>query len=91
MTKTYVKRTPIEKLAIVNSRFRSGDLQKLVTKTGFKTPVVTKTIEGNIIEVPADLDKYFENSSPDIEGSCQPIVYRESDGEVRLGASRERN
>jgi hypothetical protein len=49
MTKTYVKRTPIEKLAIVNSRFRSGDLQKVVTKTGFKTPVVTKTINGNVI------------------------------------------
>ena len=49
MTKTYVKRTPVEKLAIVNSRFRTGDLEKLVIKTGVKKPVVSKTLSGTTI------------------------------------------
>lgn len=69
MTKTYTKRTPAEKLAIVNSRFRSGDLEKLVTKTGAKKPVVSKTIAGTsinekVLNVAFDM---FRNRKPNYE------------------------
>lgn len=45
-TSKYSKVQPVQKLAVINSRFRHGDLSKLAKKTGFSTSTVSAVIEG---------------------------------------------
>ncbi len=46
-TKTYKKLQPIQKLVVVNSRLRHGDMPKIARKSGFSSTTVRSVIEGN--------------------------------------------
>lgn len=45
--RTYNKLGPVQKLAIVNSRLRHGDISRIAKETGFSSSTVSKVIEGN--------------------------------------------
>ena len=44
--KTYRKLTPVQKLVVVNSRLRHGDMSKVAKKTGFSSSTVSSVLEG---------------------------------------------
>tara|TARA_Y100000389_G_C17271808_1_gene418385 strand:- start:210 stop:476 length:267 start_codon:yes stop_codon:yes gene_type:complete len=44
--KTYRKLTPTQKLVVVNSRLRHGDMSKVAKKTGFSSSTVSSVLEG---------------------------------------------
>jgi predicted transcriptional regulator len=46
-TKTYKKLQPVQKLIVVNSRLRHGDMSKVAKKTGFSSTLVSSVIKGN--------------------------------------------
>lgn len=43
---TYKKLTPVQKLVVVNSRLRHGDMSKVAKKTGFSSTTVSSVLEG---------------------------------------------
>ena len=45
-TKTYKKLQPVQKLVVVNSRLRHGDMSKVARKTGFSSSTVSAVLEG---------------------------------------------
>lgn len=45
-TKTYKKLQPVQKLVVVNSRLRHGDMSKVAKKTGFSSSTVSSVLEG---------------------------------------------
>lgn len=61
-TKTYRKLQPVQKLVVVNSRLRHGDMPKIARKSGFSSTTVKSVIEGNssnerILNVAYDLTR----------------------------------
>ena len=44
---TYQKLQPIQKLVVVNSRLRHGDMSKIAKKVGISSTTVKSVIEGN--------------------------------------------
>ena len=44
--KSYRKLTPTEKLVVVSSRLRHGDMSKVAKKTGFSSSTVSSVLEG---------------------------------------------
>jgi hypothetical protein len=45
-SKTYKKLQPVQKLVVVNSRLRHGDMSKVAKKTGFSSSTVSSVLEG---------------------------------------------
>lgn len=43
---TYKKLQPVQKLIVVNSRLRHGDMSKVAKKTGFSSTKVSSVLEG---------------------------------------------
>jgi hypothetical protein len=43
---TYKKLQPVQKLVVVNSRLRHGDMSKVAKKTGFSSTKVSSVLEG---------------------------------------------
>lgn len=62
MKSTYKKLKPVQKLAIVNSRLRHGDVAKVAKATGYSSPAVRNVLEGSsennrILNVAYDLTR----------------------------------
>jgi hypothetical protein len=61
-TRTYKKLQPVQKLVVVQSRLRHGDMSKVAKLTGFSSTKVTSVLEGNsendrILNVAYDLTR----------------------------------
>jgi len=62
MTKTYKKLQPVQKLVVIHSRLRHGDMSKVSKTTGFSSTKITSVLEGKtendrIINVAYDLTR----------------------------------